>query len=272
MPRLAAPAASTPTSSTSRVVEEAREHPDRVRAAADAGDHGVRQPALGLEHLSAGLTADHGLQLANDRRVGRRADAGTDQIVGRLDVRDPVADRFARRLLERLRAELDRPHLRAEETHPLDVRRLPAHVLGAHVDDALEPEPRAHGRGRDAVLARARLGDDPVLAQAAREDCLAERVVQLVRAGVEEVLALEVEPLLRGEPLGAGQRSRAAGVVASELVQLGGVALVGERLLPGRRQLVERGDQRLRDVAAAVGAVGTSHAPPRRRRAPSRDP
>ena len=141
--------------------------------------------------------------------------------MGRLDVRDPVADRLARRLLQRLRAELDRAHLGAEQAHPLDVRRLPAHVLGAHVDDALEPEPRADGRGRDAVLARAGLGDDPLLAEPAREHRLAERVVQLVRAGVEEVLALEIEPLVRGEPLGAGQRRRAAGVVARELVQLG---------------------------------------------------
>ena len=209
-----------------RVVEEAGEHPDRIRAAADAGDHGVRQPAFGLEHLGARLTADDGLQLADDRRVGRRADAGADQVVGRLDVRDPVPDRLARRLLERLRAELDGPHLGTEEAHPLDVRRLPAHVLGAHVDDALESEAGADRRGRDTVLARAGLGDDPALAQPAREDCLAERVVQLVRAGVEEVFALEVEPLLGSEPVGAGQRRRATRVVARELVELGGVALV----------------------------------------------
>ena len=42
-------------------------------------------------------------------------DARADQVVRRLDVRDPVADRLARRLLERLRPELDRPHLRAEQ-------------------------------------------------------------------------------------------------------------------------------------------------------------
>ena len=39
---------------------------------------------------------------------GRRADARADQVVRRLDVRDPVADRLARRLLQRPRAELDR--------------------------------------------------------------------------------------------------------------------------------------------------------------------
>ena len=57
------------------VVEEAGEDPDRVRAAADAGDDRVGQPALGLEHLRARLAADHRLQLADDLGVrvpGRR--------------------------------------------------------------------------------------------------------------------------------------------------------------------------------------------------------
>ena len=138
----------------------------------------------------------------------------------RLDVRDPVADRLARRLLERLRAELDRAHLGAEQVHPLDVRRLPAHVLGPHVDDALEPEPGADGRGRDAVLAGARLGDDPLLAEPPREHGLAEGVVQLVRARVEEILALQVDALAGREPRSAGQRRRPAGIVREQLVHL----------------------------------------------------
>ena len=84
-------------------------------------------------------------------------------------------------------------HLGAEQVHPLDVRRLAAHVLGAHVDDALEPEARADGGRRDAVLAGARLGDDPVLAEPLREHRLPERVVQLVGACVQQVLALQVD-------------------------------------------------------------------------------
>src|SRR4029078_1882831 len=98
------------------------------------------------------------VDLAESLRVGRGPAARADQVVGRLDVRDPVADRLARRLLERLRPELDRAHLRAEQGHALDVLALGAHVLGAHVDDAVEPEPRADGRRRDAVLAGAGLG------------------------------------------------------------------------------------------------------------------
>ena len=97
----------------------------------------------------------------------------------RLDVRDPVADRLAGRLLERARAELDRAHLRPEQLHALDVRVLPAHVLGAHVDDAVEAEAGAYGCGRDAVLPGAGLGDDPLLAQPSREHGLPSALFSL---------------------------------------------------------------------------------------------
>ena len=57
------------------------EHADRVRAAADAGDHRVGQPSLGGEDLLARLAPDHALQLAHELRIRRRADAGADQVV-----------------------------------------------------------------------------------------------------------------------------------------------------------------------------------------------
>ena len=66
-------------------------------------------------------------------------------------------------------------------------------VLGAHVHDARQVEQRAGRGGRDAVLAGAGLGDDPGLAEAPGQQRLAERVVDLVGAGVGEVLALEVQ-------------------------------------------------------------------------------
>src|SRR5207249_10346624 len=130
------------------------DHPDRVRAAPDARDDHLGEPALRLEQLRTRLASDHRLQLADDRRVRLGPDARADQVVRRLDVRDPVADRLAGRLLQRPCPELDRTDLGAEEAHPLDVRLLPAAVLGAHVDDAVEPEARAGpGRG-DAGPAR----------------------------------------------------------------------------------------------------------------------
>ena len=50
----------------------------------------------------------------------------------------------------------DAADLGAERAHPEHVRRLALDVLRAHVHDARQAEQRARGRGRDAVLARAR--------------------------------------------------------------------------------------------------------------------
>jgi hypothetical protein len=68
VPSDAAPAASTPMSRTV-VVDEAGEDPDRVRAAADARDDGVRSRSR-REELLARLAADHRLQLADDLGYG----------------------------------------------------------------------------------------------------------------------------------------------------------------------------------------------------------
>ena len=76
-------------------------------------------------------------------------------------------------------------------------------VLGAHVHDALEAEQRARRRARHAVLPRAGLGHDAALPHPFREEGLAEGVVDLVRAGVREILALErdaAQPDLSCEP------------------------------------------------------------------------
>ena len=118
-----------------------------------------------------------------------------DDVVGRPDRRRPVPERLVHRLLQGLRARGDRHHLGAEQLHPRDVRRLPPRVLLAHVHDARQAEERARGRGRHAVLPGAGLGDDPLLAEALREQRLTERVVDLVRAGVREVLALQPDPV-----------------------------------------------------------------------------
>ena len=252
LPSDAAPGGLDPDQAHVRVVEEAVEDADRVGAAADGRDHRLGKATFRREVLLARLAADHGLQLGDELRIRRGPDARADQIVRRLDVGDPVADRLARRLLQRLRAEVDADDLRAEQVHPLDVGPLPAHVLLAHVDDALEPEARADGGGRDAVLARARLRDDAMLAEPAREHRLAERVVQLVRAGVEEILALQIDPLARREPLGERERRRPPGVRRRQVLQFRAKGVVGQRVAPALLQLVERGDERLRDVAPAV--------------------
>ena len=84
-------------------------------------------------------------------------------------------------------------HLRAEQLHAKDVRLLPLDVGRAHIDDAGQTEARRDRGGGDAVLAGAGLGDDARLAHAAGEQDLAEAIVDLVRAGVVQLVALEVD-------------------------------------------------------------------------------
>ena len=165
--------------------------PHGVGAAADAGDDLVGQVAEALAHLGDGLGADHRLEVADHGRVRRRAGHGADDVEGVADVGDPVAQRLVHGVLEGARAALHGDDGGAEQAHAHDVELLAAHVLAAHVDGALEVEQRAGGRRGHAVLAGAGLGDHAGLAHALGEQRLAEHVVDLVGAGVAEVLALE---------------------------------------------------------------------------------
>src|SRR5690606_7959148 len=65
-------------------------------------------------------------------------------------------------------------------------------IGGAHEDFARQPIARTNGRDGDTVLAGPRLGDDPGLAHPPREQDLPEAVVDLMAAGVVELVALEV--------------------------------------------------------------------------------
>ncbi len=179
----------------------------------------------------------------------------------RLDVRDPVANRLAGRFLQRLSSELDGADLGAQQAHSLDVRPLALHVLGAHVDDARHPEARAHGGRGDAVLARARLRDDALLAEAAGDQRLTDRVVDLVRARVAEVLALQIDAAPVADARGQVERRRPAHIRAVKLRELGGVGRVAADLFPAALELLEGGHESLGDVLASVQPVlGDAHA------------
>ena len=106
------------------------------------------------------------------------------------------------------------------------------------------------------MLAGARLGDHPPLAHRPREKRLPERVVDLVGAGMEEVLALEehLGPGLRRQPAGGVDGRRAPHVLSEVVVQLGLELRSAARLLVLPGELIEGGNQRLGDVTPAEGA------------------
>ena len=200
--------------------------PHGVGAATDAGDDFVGQVAVALTDLRDGLGADHRLKVTDHGRVRRRAGHRADGVERVADGGDPVTQRLVHRVLEGARTALDGDHGSAQQTHAYHVELLAAHVFAAHVHGALEVEERA-GRGRGhAVLAGAGLGDHAGLAHALREKRLAEDVVDLVGAGVAQVLALEQDGgcAALAEARGMVQRRGAAGVVARG----------GARARPGR--------------------------------------
>jgi hypothetical protein len=239
------------------IVPEGVEQTDGVRAAAHARHARIGQPA-GLGHdLSPRLIPDHRLEVAHDGRVGVRAERGAEQVVRVAHGRHPVADRLVDGVFQGACARIHRPHLRAEQFHAQDVRLLPGDVHCAHVDHALQPQQRGRGGRGDPVLPRARLRDHPALADALRQERLPQRVVDLVRAGMRQILAFEVDlraARVAGQPPGMGQGGRPADVGAQQVVQLGRE----RRILPARDirflQFGQRRHQRLGHELPAEGA------------------
>jgi hypothetical protein len=131
---------------------------------------------------------------------------------------------------------------------------LPRDVDLAHVDDALETEQGADGRRRHAMLPGTGLGDDPLLAHPFGKETLTECIVDLVCAGVRQILTLEVDPGAAaqfGQVPREIQRRRPADVIARETIdhvlELG----VAASFVIGGFQLVERRHQRFRRILAA---------------------
>ena len=124
------------------------------------------------------------------------------------------------------------------------------------------------------MLPGAGLGDDPPLAHSQGEQRLADGVVQLVRTGVTQVLALEVDvgaAEVIAEPSSGIERRRATDEGTPVAGKLELELRVGFGLVPHVLQLLERTHQRLRHVLAAespetavdrVGEGRSRHQPP----------
>ncbi len=141
--------------------------------------------------------------------------------------------------------------------HAEYVGALALDVFAAHIDHAFQAVARADGGRGHAVLARAGLGDDARLAHAARQQRLADGVVHLVRAGVVEVLALEVDlraAQLAAHALGVVDRAGPAHEVRELVAEFGEEVRVVLVLLVGRLQFVDGVGERLAHEAAAVDA------------------
>ena len=144
---------------------------------------------------------------------------------------------------------------RAEHLHAIHVQHLAFAIYRAHVDDAFQPEHRRNRRRGYAVLARAGFGNDAGFAHALGEEDLAHRVVDLVRAGVVKVFALEINfrtAEFLGEAFGKIKRRGAT----NEFREVIGQFLLKFRVVLRAEvfslQLLHWVHQRLRHVTSAI--------------------
>ncbi len=244
-------------------VDEAGEDAHRVRSAADARHHDVGVATEQVAALLARLVADHPVELAHHVRVRVRPHHRSEAVVAVADRGHPVAHRLVDRVLERAAPALDRFDLGAEQAHPEHVERLPLDVDRTHVHLALEPHQRRRRGARHAVLAGTGLGDDAGLAHPLGEQRLAEHVVDLVRAGVVEVLALEqqADAELAPEVVALGEDRRPPGVLVEDVAQVEPERRVGpcieERFLElEARRHQGLGDEPPAELAETAGGVG----------------
>ena len=118
-------------------------------------------------------------------------------------------------------AGLHRDHLGAEHPHPGHVERLPPGVVLAHVDDAVQAEQRAGGRGGDAVLARRRSRRSPGVLPIRRVSSAWPSTLLIlcepVCARSSRLSRTRQPPGLGGEPRHLGEQRRPARVVAQEV-------------------------------------------------------
>jgi hypothetical protein len=224
------------------VIDKRVEESHGVGPAADAGDEKVGKAAFFLKNLLAGLEADDAVEVAHHHGKGVGSEGGAEDVVGVVDGGDPVAHGFVDGFLEGGLASGDGDDLGAHEAHAGNVEGLAFHVDCAHIDGAVHAEAGADGGGGDAVLAGTGFGDDAGFAEALGEEDLADGVVDLMRSGVEEVLALEVDfgaTEFFGPAFGEVEGGGPTAVVVEEVVEFGLEGGVGFGCFVGSAELIE---------------------------------
>ena len=178
-----------------------------------------------------------------------------------MDIGDPVAQPFVHRVLQSASAACDRNDLGSQQAHAEHIWLLPLNIFCAHINKARQAKTCANGCGGNAMLASASFRDDARLAHTNSKQNLANAVVDLMRAGVVQFIALE--PDLRafarwriladflGQTLGIIKRRWAADIMFKQIIELRGKGRVLLRRTIFAFQIEHERHQRFGDIASA---------------------
>ena len=169
---------------------------------------------------------------------------------------NPLAQGFVHGFLEGALAALGSHHARTEHLHADDIEVLALHIHFTHADGAFQPHQGRCGRSGHPMLACAGFRNNALLAHALCQQALPKGIVDLVRAQMVKVFALE--PYLRAAKvtaqIGAVEyRIGPPSVVGAKIIQLfleGRIRLGG---LHGFGHFVQTGLERLGYELPAVG-------------------
>ena len=184
----------------------------------------------------------------------------TDDVVGIINVGSPVADCLAGGILQGAGAGSDRHHLCPQQLHLENIQLLALNIYSPHENLALHAEQRRHRSSCHAMLACTCLCNYPVLAHALRQKGLPQGIVDLVGAGMEQILTLEINlcsAIMLGQLICIIQKRRPAcilHIVLSQLCQKIRIILVFVICL---LQLVQHRHNNLRHILSAILAKST---------------
>ena len=240
-----------------RVVQEPGEHAHGVGAAAYTGYHGIGKLPGHLHKLLPGLNAHNGLEVPDHQGEGVGPHHGADAVNAVPVIRGIGGKGRIHRLFQGGKAFRYGNHVGSQNLHSCHVGSLLLNVHLPHVNVALQAKVGGGGSQSHAVLSGAGFGDDLFLSHVLGKEGFSHAVVQLVGAGVVQILPLGVK---LDVPQGGGEALQVGDGGGSALKFLPNPPQLRNKLpgladgVVGIRNLLHGGLQLRGYIDAAVGA------------------
>ena len=220
-----------------------------------SGGGSGRRMAGHRQELFTRLLPDAELEVAHHQREGMRPEHRADAVDRILVILRIGLESGIHRLFQCLQPEGDGNHFRSENLHAGHVGRLLGDIDFPHVNFTLQPKVGGGSGERHTVLAGAGFRNQPFLAHEFGEQTFSHAVIELMGAGMVEILPLEVDLAVAQQsrqPVTMINRSRPSLKLPPDAAQLVDEVRRAADGLVGILNLLERRHKFRRKISAAV--------------------